>query len=168
MATAITQAVGRAFDVAHHTAQSPAAPADMHNLLVQDSIAAQPTMQLIQLDSLDSLSQNSSRDGASQELLKIFLPLIIVMSTFLFLMLTFLCCILLLRRRRGIVLRDSDGPIDLSREDLLEGEGGFEGIESRWLESVSESERREYNRAKGMPAVSVFASSIICLPVPLS
>ncbi|THH02889.1 hypothetical protein EW026_g37 [Hermanssonia centrifuga] len=70
------------------------------------------------------------------------------MSTFLFLLLLFVVCVIILRRRRGIMLRDHDGPIDMSREDLVEGEGGFEGVESRWLESVGETERRTYLRAK--------------------
>ncbi|EIN13680.1 SPRY-domain-containing protein [Punctularia strigosozonata HHB-11173 SS5] len=78
----------------------------------------------------------------------ILLPLLVVLSTFIFLLLVFLICVLLLRRRRGIRLRDGELPVDLSREDLVEGEGGFEGVESRWLETVSETERREYNRAK--------------------
>jgi hypothetical protein len=79
----------------------------------------------------------------------ILLPLVIVMSTFFLLMLVFVICILVVRRRRGISLGDSDGPVDLSREDLIQGEGGFDGVESRWLETVSEAERREYLRAKG-------------------
>lgn len=79
----------------------------------------------------------------------ILLPLLIILSTFLFLILLFLVCIIILRRRRGIMLRDNDGPVDMSREDLVEGEGGFEGVESRWLESVSEGVRRAYHRAKG-------------------
>lgn len=81
--------------------------------------------------------------------LLVLLPLLIVLSTFLFLLLIFLVCVLLIRRRRGIVLRDNDGPVDMSREELIEGEGGFEGVEERWLESVDESVRRAYNRAKG-------------------
>lgn len=81
--------------------------------------------------------------------LLVLLPLLIVLSTFLFMLLFFLVCVILIRRRRGIVLRDSDGPVDMSREDLVEGEGGFEGVESRWLESVSEPVRRSYLRAKG-------------------
>ncbi|KAG9314411.1 SPRY-domain-containing protein [Chiua virens] len=76
------------------------------------------------------------------------LPLLIVLSTFLFVLLLFLVCIIFIRKRRGIVLRDSDGPIDMSREDLYEGDGGFEAIESRWLETVSDSVRRSYLRAK--------------------
>lgn len=81
--------------------------------------------------------------------LLVLLPLLIVLSTFLFLLLIFLVCVLLIRRRRGIVLRDNDGPVDMSREELIEGEGGFEGVEERWLESVNENVRRAYARAKG-------------------
>lgn len=82
--------------------------------------------------------------------LLVLLPLLIVLSTFLLLLLTFLICVLLVRRRRGIILRDSDGPVDMSREELIEGEGGFEGVESRWLEGVAENVRRDYLRAKGV------------------
>lgn len=85
----------------------------------------------------------------TNDALLVLLPLLIVLSTFLFLLLLFLICILLLRRRRGIALRDTDGPIDMSRDDLVQGEGGFDGVESRWLESVNDSTRRMYIRAKG-------------------
>ena len=81
--------------------------------------------------------------------LLVLLPLLIVLSTFLFLLLVFLVCVLLVRRRRGIALADNDGPVDMSREELVESEGGFDGVESRWLESVNESVRRAYLRAKG-------------------
>ncbi|KIJ68383.1 hypothetical protein HYDPIDRAFT_185463 [Hydnomerulius pinastri MD-312] len=76
------------------------------------------------------------------------LPLLIVLSTFLFILLLFLVCIIFIRRRRGIILRDSDGPTDMSREEYIEGDGGFEGVESRWLESVVEPVRRSYLRAR--------------------
>ncbi|KAJ7925845.1 endosome protein [Mycena leptocephala] len=46
---------------------------------------------------------------------------------------------------RGIMLRDSDGPVDMSREELIDGDGGFEGLESRWLESVSDHVRFVYS-----------------------
>ncbi|KAH9968951.1 concanavalin A-like lectin/glucanase domain-containing protein [Russula dissimulans] len=91
--------------------------------------------------------QSHTRESTSDALL-VLLPLLIVLSTFLFLLLIFLICILLLRRRRGIALRDTDGPIDMSRDDSVQGEGGFEGVESRWLESVNDSTRRMYLRAK--------------------
>jgi hypothetical protein len=57
--------------------------------------------------------------------LLVLLPLLIVFSTFLSLLLLFLICILLLRRRRGIALHDNDGPIDMSRDDLVQGQGGL-------------------------------------------
>ena len=88
-------------------------------------------------------------DPQSDALL-VLLPLLIILSTFFFLLLSFLICALIIRRRRGIILRDNDGPVDLSREDLIEGDGGFEALESRWLDDVSENVRRAYLRAKGM------------------
>jgi hypothetical protein len=81
--------------------------------------------------------------------LLVLLPLLIVLSTFLFLLLLFLVCVLLIRRRRGIILRDNDGPVDMSREERIDGEGGFEGVETRWLESANEADRRTYLRARG-------------------
>lgn len=78
----------------------------------------------------------------------LLLPLLIVLSTLLLFLLLFLTCIVFLRRRRGISLREHDGPIDISREDLLQGDGGFEGVEERWLETVSEETRRTYRQAK--------------------
>jgi len=36
----------------------------------------------------------------------------------------------------------------MSRDELVLGEGGFDGVESRWLESVNDSARRTYLRAK--------------------
>ena len=97
------------------------------------------------------VAEGSSQPGPphNRDALLFLLPLLIVLSTFLFLILLFLVFVILLRRRRGIRLRDGEGPIDLSREDFIEGEGGLEGVESRWLESVSEPERRTYLRAKG-------------------
>lgn len=79
----------------------------------------------------------------------VLLPLLIILSTLLFILFLVLCCALLLRRRRGIMLRDSDGPVDMSREELVEGDGGFEGLEARWLESVSDHVRQAYLRARG-------------------
>jgi len=88
-------------------------------------------------------------DHSPSEALLVLLPLLIVLSTFLFLLLTFLICAIVVRRRRGIALNDNDGPVDMSREELIQGEGGFDGVEARWLETVSETVRRAYNRAKG-------------------
>lgn len=118
-------------------------------------ILAQSAAQTLR-DILSSAVQNDTVDipenrpgSPPHDALLILLPLLIVLSTFLLMLLFFLICVILIRRRRGIVLRDSDGPVDMSREDFIDGEGGFEGVESRWMESVSEPVRRSYLRAKG-------------------
>jgi hypothetical protein len=115
---------------------------------------------------LDITDPGDTPDGRPSapphDALLVLLPLLIVLSTFLFMLLFFLVCVILIRRRRGIVLRDSDGPVDMSREELIDGEGGFEGVEARWMESVNESVRRSYLRAKGMCLFPVhFTHSII-------
>lgn len=103
------------------------------------------------VDISESADIPDGRAGAPpHDALLVLLPLLIVLSTFLFMLLFFLVCVILIRRRRGIVLRDSDGPVDMSREELIDGEGGFDGIESRWMESVSDSVQRSYLRAKGV------------------
>jgi hypothetical protein len=104
----------------------------------------------LQTSSRDNLQYNSHLNNQpAPDALLFILPLLIVLSTFLFILLIFLVCVIFVRRRRGIVLRDSDGPTDMSREEVINGEGGLEGVESRWLESVSENTRRSYLRAKG-------------------
>jgi hypothetical protein len=81
--------------------------------------------------------------------LAFFLPLLFVLSTLLFVMLLFLVCVLLLRRQRGISLRDSDGPTDVSRDDIFnDADGGLNGVEERWLETVEEDVKRNYRQAK--------------------
>ena len=95
----------------------------------------------------------------NQDALFVLLPLLFVLTTLVVILFAVLCCALLLRRRRGIMLRDSDGPVDMSREALIDGEGGFEGLESRWLESVSDHVRQAYLRARGS-----FASCQVCAP----
>ena len=123
------------------------------------------TTHLLQHSLLSSLDPSNPSDqmphtNPSRDAFYILLPLLIVLSTFLFLLLLFLICVILLRRRRGIMLRDHDGPVDMSREDLVEGEGGFEGVESRWLESVVDSLRRSYLRAKGPSASFLFLNNL--------
>jgi len=88
------------------------------------------------------------RKPANNALL-VLLLLLIVLSTLPFLLLLLLICILLLRRHCRIVLRDNDGPMDMSRDDIVQGEGGFDGVESRWLGNVNDSTRRLYLGAKG-------------------
>ncbi|KAM0790744.1 hypothetical protein ACM66B_004597 [Microbotryomycetes sp. NB124-2] len=81
----------------------------------------------------------------------VLLPLLILLSTVLFLILVFLVFLLVIRRGRrtgAIALGDAIGPTDLAREEDLEGEGGLAGIEQRWLESVDEQTRAGYLRGK--------------------
>lgn len=82
--------------------------------------------------------------------LTLLLPLLILLSTLLFLLVFFLVFLIVLRRRksRGIALLDHDGPLDLSREEEFEGEGGIAGVEERWLEQQDEFLQRGYERAK--------------------
>jgi hypothetical protein len=101
--------------------------------------------------------------------LSILLPFLFVLSTILFVMILFLVCILLLRRRRGISLRDSDGPVDVSRDDVFnDADGGLAGIEERWLETLSDEAKRNYRQAKSMficsdsPALRVLACYRCC------
>ena len=125
--------------------KSPAL-APIVNELIAETVLSQPsTITNVVMEGPSQPGPPQNRDA-----LLFLLPLLIVLSTFLFLILLFLVFVILLRRRRGIRLRDGDGPVDLSREDLIDGEGGLEGVESRWLESVNDSERRTYLRAKGM------------------
>ncbi|KAL5534328.1 hypothetical protein ACEPAG_790 [Sanghuangporus baumii] len=100
------------------------------------------------MDSRDIVDNPQSSSPANRDALLVLLPLLIILSSLLFLLLLFLVCVLLLRRRRGISLGDNDGPIDMSREELIDGEGGFEGVEERWLETVDEETQRQYRRAK--------------------
>lgn len=54
-----------------------------------------------------------------------------------------------MRKKRGIVLRDEGGPLNLEQEDEIEGEGGLDGVEQRWLEGVEEATKTGYLRGKG-------------------
>ncbi|PCH33601.1 SPRY-domain-containing protein, partial [Wolfiporia cocos MD-104 SS10] len=121
-----------------------------HSVAWRDADVLAPLQEILRgsAPAFEMPDEQSPSGGGSRDAFYILLPLLIVLSTFLFLLLIFLVCVILLRRRRGIMLRDNDGPIDMSREDLVEGEGGFEGVESRWLETVPEAEHRQYMRAK--------------------
>ena len=93
--------------------------------------------------------------------LSLLLPLLILLSTLLFLLIFFLIFLILVKRGRlsgrgGIALGDNDGPLDLSREEELDGEGGLRGIEQRWLEQQDEGTTAGYERAKReLPSMGV-------------
>jgi hypothetical protein len=80
--------------------------------------------------------------------LALILPLLILLSTLIFLLILFIVLVVLVRRRARIALSDGDGPLDVGREEELEGHGGLRGVEERWLETVSDAVRRGYARAK--------------------
>ncbi|GAA5863695.1 hypothetical protein JCM3774_001217 [Rhodotorula dairenensis] len=79
--------------------------------------------------------------------LAILIPLLVV-STVLLLFLFLATALLLHRRRRGIELAEEGGPTNLEREDRVDGEGGLDGVEARWLQTVDESVKMGYIRAK--------------------
>lgn len=89
----------------------------------------------------------------SGKTLYILLPVFVILFTLLVLLIVFLIGIIYSKRRRGIRLIEDGGPLDLSRNDGVIGEGGIEGVESRWLEQVSEDVRQGYRRAKGESSV---------------
>ncbi|KAJ9475486.1 Protein EAR1 [Pseudozyma hubeiensis] len=88
------------------------------------------------------------RPPTADDTLALLLPLLILLSTLLFLLLLFIILVIVVRRRARISLGDSDGPLDVGREEELEGTGGLDGIEQRWLETVEEPVQRGYRRAK--------------------
>ncbi|CAE7146316.1 unnamed protein product [Rhizoctonia solani] len=96
----------------------------------------------------DTGSASIARGGDHNDALLVLLPLLIVLSCLLFLLLFFLIFVLLFRRRRSIALGDRNGPVDMSREDFSGADGGFEGLEQRWLDGVSDVEQRQYHRVK--------------------
>jgi hypothetical protein len=95
----------------------------------------------------------TTRGGGQNDALLVLLPLLIVLSCLLFLLLFFLVFVLLFRRRRSIALGDRNGPVDMSREDFSGADGGFEGLEQRWLDGVSDMEQRQYHRVKGQSSL---------------
>lgn len=92
-------------------------------------------------------SENDNGGGVST-LLLVFIPVLVVVLTVLVGMVVFLIVVLYVRRKRGIRLLEDGGPLDLSKGDGVVGEGGVEGVESRWLETVDPEVREAYNRAK--------------------
>ena len=89
--------------------------------------------------------------GVSTVLL-IVIPVMVVVLTVLLGLIVFLVAVLYMRKKRGIRLTEDGGPLDLSKSDGVIGEGGPEGVEARWLETVEPDVREAYRRAKGSSA----------------
>lgn len=68
----------------------------------------------------------------------------------------FLVAVILMKRRKGVRLTEDGGPLDLSKGDGVMGEGGVEGVEQRWLETVELDVRDGYRRAKGKSIMSLW------------
>ncbi|KAI3487126.1 hypothetical protein L1887_48959 [Cichorium endivia] len=92
-----------------------------------------PTIQPLDIISLPE-EPIYQRPPTVDDTLALLLPLLILLSTLLFLLLLFIILVILVRRRARISLGDSDGPLDVGREEELEGTGGLDGLEQRWLE----------------------------------
>lgn len=92
-------------------------------------------------------SPSSSNRGGNAALY-VLLPILIVLSTLLFILLTFLVGLIILKRKSRVRLQDEGGPLDISRNDGVIGEGGIAGVESRWLEQVDGDVREGYRRGK--------------------
>lgn len=88
------------------------------------------------------------RPDSTDDTLALLLPLLVLLSTLIFLLLIFIILVIFVRRRARIALTEGDGPLDVGREEELEGHGGLDGVEERWLENVDEPTRRGYARAK--------------------
>jgi hypothetical protein len=94
------------------------------------------------------IALDDGRQGVST-LLLVFLPILVVVLTVLIGLICFLVAVLLMKRRKGVHLTEDGGPLDLSKGDGVIGEGGVEGVESRWLETVEPDVKEAYRRAKG-------------------
>jgi len=104
-------------------------------------------------------------NGNPNDALAVLLPFLFVLSTLLFVMILFLVCVLLLRRRRGISLRDNDGPVNVSRDDVFnDADGGLAGVEERWLDSLGEDLKRGYRQAKCKSALTISWIYHACRP----
>lgn len=105
-----------------------------------------------------------SGQGNNGKTVYILLPVFVILSTLLVLLIVFLIGIICSKRRKGIRLVEDGGPLDLSRNDGVIGEGGIEGVESRWLEQVSEDVREGYKRGKGKFAC-FFSANVVLIRI---
>ncbi|OCF33865.1 endosome protein [Kwoniella heveanensis BCC8398] len=89
-----------------------------------------------------------SGDTGYSTILMIFIPVMVVVLTVLLGLVVFLVAVLYMRRRKGIRLTEDGGPLDLSKGDGVIGEGGVEGVEARWLETLDPDVKEAYKKAK--------------------
>ncbi|WWC86808.1 uncharacterized protein L201_001687 [Kwoniella dendrophila CBS 6074] len=89
-----------------------------------------------------------NNDSGYSTILLIFIPVMVVVLTVLLGLVVFLVAVLYMRRRKSIRLTEDGGPLDLSKSDGVIGEGGLEGVESRWMETLDPDVKEAYKRAK--------------------
>ncbi|WVF69681.1 hypothetical protein IAT40_004460 [Kwoniella sp. CBS 6097] len=87
-------------------------------------------------------------DTGYSTILMIFIPVMVVVLTVLLGLVVFLVAVLYMRRRKGIRLMEDGGPLDLSKGDGVIGEGGVEGVEARWMETLDPDVKEAYKKAK--------------------
>lgn len=81
-------------------------------------------------------------------MLLVFVPILVIVLTVLIGLICFLIAVLFMKKRKGVSLTEDGGPLDLSKGDGVIGEGGVEGVESRWLETVEPDIQEAYKKAK--------------------
>jgi hypothetical protein len=82
------------------------------------------------------------------DVLTLLLPLLILMSTMLFVLLLFAVLVLIFRRNGRIALTEQDGPTDVMRDEEDTSASVLAGREDVFLEQLDEPSRRGYQRAK--------------------
>ena len=115
---------------------------------INKSYNQHPSSQALPLGGNDGRTPIYRRPDTTDDTLALLLPLLVLLSTLLFLLLIFIILVIFVRRRARIALTEGDGPLDVGREEELEGLGGLQGVEERWLETVDDAVRRGYARAK--------------------
>lgn len=140
-----------------HQKLSANRPQPIHSIKGSATSSLGPDQVRIHSPTSFAIGANEGGDGpppifgppeGSDETLALLLPLLVLLSTLVLLLLTFVILVIFVRRRARIALTDGDGPLDVGREEELEGLGGLDGVEERWLETVDDATRRGYLRAK--------------------
>ncbi|GAA5988144.1 hypothetical protein JCM11641_003610 [Rhodosporidiobolus odoratus] len=142
-----------------------------HHLQQQDPWPQWPPSDDLPRPGEGTLPSGNGRNGGGtteDQTLALLIPLLLLLTLLLFL--TLLLTLLLLRRRllRGSIhlldgeneVGGSGGPINMADpQGMFRGaEGGFEGVEARWLEEQDEGTRRGYERGKAWQLSSPPAS----------
>lgn len=146
MAPLTKQFIAKGAKAARHTSAAAVAAAGAAG--AQAVASAQYRQLETVVQAVDELPPYEGGDGPSTVLI-VFIPILVVILTVLLGVLIFLIALLCMKRGKGIRLTEDGGPLDLSRGDGVMGEGGTEGVEARWLETIDPDVSQAYLRAKG-------------------